>query len=309
MMPIFFSLASYEIWIMIIASLVCCSCALLGCFLVLKRQALMADAISHAVLPGIVLAVILTGKLNSIWVIAGAAIVGILTPVLSDLLHSSRTLQEDSSMGIVFTTLFAIGVVLVTQVGNIDLDPDCILYGEIATAPFDTWIIEDSSNSNFSLNMGPISFWILLGIFLINLCIVLIFYKEFKLTTFDPNLANSMGFSSKVMNYLLMTMVTITTVAAFESVGAILVVAMFIAPAATAYLCTDSLAIMLVLAIFFGILSAVSGYGTTMLFDGDISIAGAISVIAGLFFAAMFLFSPKYGLITKIIQQKKQKKI
>lgn len=300
-----FSFAPHEIWIMVIGAVVCSSCGLLGCFLILKRQAMMSDAISHAVLPGIVIAVMITGHLNSYWVLLGAGLVGICTPILTDLLRHSKTLHEDSSMGIVFTALFALGVVLINSMGNIDLDPDCILFGEIAMAPFDMLTIQIAGEP---WTLGPHAFVVSLVVLLLNLIVVGLFYKEIKLTIFDPGLADTMGLHPYFIHYLIMAMVAITTISAFESVGAVLVVATFIAPGATAYLLTDRLGIMLVLAILHGILSSVLGYCMTIALGGNISIAGSICVVAGGLFMLAFVFSPRHGLIVKwrlAIQAKK----
>ncbi len=290
------NLSTHEWWIIGIGALVCASCSLLGCFLVLKRLALMGDAISHAVLPGIVLAVIISGQLHSIWVLVGAGIVGILTPLLVHWIQETKTVHEDSALGIVFSMLFAFGIVLISQAGNVDLDPDCVLYGEIATAPFDTWILEIGGDT---INLGPKAFWILLAVLIFNLTIILLLYKEWKLSIFDSHLAHSLGFRPAWLHYLLMAMIALTTIASFESVGSILVVAMFICPAATAYLLTNRFGLMLIWAMISGILCAVLGYLLTWTFGGDISIAGSMSVTAGGLFAMAFFLAPSTGILSQ----------
>ncbi len=183
----FLGFHSYELWIMAIGILVCSSCGLIGCFLILRRLSLLGDAISHSVLPGIVIAVLITGSLNSLFIFIGAGAIGLLTPLLIDALQSSGRVHEDASVGAVFTILFAIGVIMVTNMGNIHLDTECILYGEIATTPFDLWTVS-------GIDMGPQPFWVLSTVFLINIAFVGLFYKELKLTSFDEALARSMGF-------------------------------------------------------------------------------------------------------------------
>jgi manganese/zinc/iron transport system permease protein len=186
----FLGLETYEIWIILIGALVCASCGLLGCFLILKKLSLMGDAISHAVLPGIVLAVILGGKLNSWSVILGAGLLGLMTAFFTDFLKNSRLVYEDASIGIVFTTLFAIGVVLVSNFGkNIDLDPDCVLYGEVAITPFDILILERFPFFPPRTVLGPRSFWVMAAVFLCNIGFISLFYKELKICTFDETLA------------------------------------------------------------------------------------------------------------------------
>src|SRR4051812_23293078 len=129
------------IFIILTGSLVAASCGLLGCYLVLRKMALIGDAISHAVLPGIVIAFLISGSRDSLVMIAGAGVIGLLTTFLIEFLHRKARLQEDASIGVIFTTLFALGVILISYYAeNIDLDQDCVLYGEIAFVPLDTWV-------------------------------------------------------------------------------------------------------------------------------------------------------------------------
>ncbi|WP_372365506.1 iron chelate uptake ABC transporter family permease subunit [Candidatus Uabimicrobium sp. HlEnr_7] len=311
----FIALASFEIWIMVIGALVCSACGILGCFLILKKLALMGDAISHAVLPGIVIAVILSGGLNSVAIFIGAGLIGVLTPILVDTLKSSRLIDEDAAIGSVFTLLFAIGVIIVANAGNIDLDTECVLYGEIATTPFDTWIIGGNSYefdghvyTKGGVDVGPKSAWVLGIVLLINIAFIFFFYKELKISTFDPMLALSMGLKPKLIHYLLMFLVAITTIASFEAVGAIIVVAMFIAPGASAYLLTDRLSLMIFLSAILGAASSVLGYFLALSLGGDVSIAGCMAVCAGSIFTVSFFFSPKYGVVVRLVRRYNLKK-
>lgn len=289
----FLGLKHYEWWIVGIGMLVCVSAALMGCFLILRKMALMGDAISHAVLPGIAVATWLTGSLSSWSTLLGATLVGILTPVLIDGLKSTGRIQEDASLGLVFTILFALGVVMIANMGNVHLDVDCVLFGEIATTPFDRWVWR-------GMDLGPRSFWILGVVLLLDVGFLLLFYKELKISTFDPILAASMGMRPQLVHYALLGMVALTTIAAFESVGAILVVAMLIAPGAAAYLLTDRLGVMLGLSAVIGMLCAGLGYAMALGLGGKVSISGSIATMAGILFVMVFLFSPRYGLILQI---------
>ena len=300
-LPLIIGLQSYEIWIIAIGALVCASCGLLGCFLLLRRLSLMGDAISHAVLPGIVLAVICTGQLTSIYVVIGAGLFGLLTCVFTDWLKSSRLIHEDTSIGAVFTMLFALGIILVTNAGNVDLDADCVLYGEIAISPFNTWLV---SVGGQQLNLGPKAFWILATVFVVNVIFVGLFYKELKILSFDQALAQAMGLRPQLIHYLLMTMVAVTTISAFDSVGAIIVVAMFIAPGACAYLLTDRLSLMLFLAVVIGACASLCGYFSALALGGKVSIAGCMAMMAGVFFIATLLLSPKYGIISRLVRRR-----
>jgi manganese/zinc/iron transport system permease protein len=280
-----------DFWILLTAILAASACALVGSFLVLRKQAMLSDAISHAVLPGIVIAFLLTSSRNTFPMLIGAGAFGLLTVYLTDKLHSQGRIMHDSSMGIVFTTLFAIGVILISLFAtSVDLDLDCVLYGEIAYVPWDTWTFR-------GLEMGPRPVWILGFVLLINLVFVITSFKELQIYSFDKELALSMGIPLGLIHYGLMGTVSFSTIAAFESVGAILVVALIIVPPATAYLLTTDLRKMIVLSVIIGILSAITGY--LMAFGLNVSISGSMAVMTGVFFALAFLFSPLDGVISR----------
>ncbi len=280
-------------WIILTGSLAAAACALVGSFLVLRKQAMLSDAISHAVLPGIAIAFLLTASRNTVPMLLGAGAFGLLTVYLTEKLSQGR-IMSDAAMGIVFTTLFAIGVIIVNLfAGQVDIDQDCILYGEIAYVPWDRWFYA-------GIDLGPRPVWILSFVLLLNLAFVISCYKELKIYAFDKNLAISMGIPVGIIHYALMGTVSFSTIAAFESVGAILVVALLIVPPATAYILTEKLHVMLLLAVFFGVSSAISGYYFAWWTNS--SIAGAIAVMTGIFFALAFAY-------TKWIKSKTQKEL
>lgn len=281
-----------DIYIVATAILVSSSCALLGCYLILRKMAMVGDAISHAVLPGIVIAFLISGDRDSTTMLIGAGLIGILTTFLIEFLHTKAGLQTDASIGVTFTWLFAVGVVLITLfAARVDLDQDCVLYGEIAYVPLDI-IVSDSG-----MNMGPRALYILGIVFLIVVLFVVFGYKELFLTTFDPAFAKAIGISTVLWHYLLMGAVSATTVASFESVGAILVVALLIGPPATAYLLTDNFRNMLALSVLVGTISSVSGFFLAVWLDG--SIAGAIAIMVGVIFTGALLFSRRHGILLK----------
>lgn len=285
-------------WIILIGALVGGSCALVGCFLVLRRQAMMGDAISHAVLPGIVLAFMLTGSRNTLPMLIGAGAFGLFTAFLTGVLERHGKLQPDASLGVTFTWLFALGVILVSAyAGHVDLDAECVLYGEIEYTPLYTWQFG-------GYDLGPRAAWILGAVALANVLFVGLGYKQLKLCAFDASLATAVGINVALWHYLLMTFVSLTTVAAFESVGAILVVALLIVPANTAYLLTDRLSHMLVIAVLVGIGSSVGGYWLARSIDGSTS--AAIAVVAGLLFTCAALFSPRHGIVPRYLRQRRR---
>ncbi|WP_053405131.1 metal ABC transporter permease [Persicobacter sp. CCB-QB2] len=281
-----------DLLIILTASFVAISCSLLGCFLVLRKMTMVADAISHAVLPGIVIAFLLSGSRDSMVMLAGAAAFGILTTFLIELFHLKGGLQSDASIGVTFTWLFALGVILISVfAGQVDLDQDCVLYGEIAYVPIDLWITKSGTI------MGPRALWISAIVMVIIIAFILLAYKELYLTTFDPAFAAAIGISTTLWHYLLMSMVSLVSVASFESVGAILVVALIVTPPATAYLLTRELKKMLILSVIIGVITSVGGFYLAYALDG--SIAGAMATVGGILFGLAFLFSPTDGYISR----------
>jgi manganese/zinc/iron transport system permease protein len=290
---------SPQIEIMILACLTAVACALPGVFLVLRRVALMSDAISHAILLGIVLAFFVTKNLNSPLLIVGATIVGILTVTLTEMIIHTQKLKKDAAIGLVFPFLFSIGVILINRFTfDVHIDSDCVLFGEIAFAPFDRIMIG-------SWDLGPQGFLVMGGILLLNLAFITIFYKELKIATFDPGLAATLGFSPIFIHYALMTLVSVTAVGAFEHVGSILVVALMITPPATAYLLTERLSSMIIISGLVGIVSALTGYAMAFLLDANI--AGSMAAMSGIIFLFALIFAPEKGIMPKLVVKKWKK--
>lgn len=263
-----------------VGALVAGSGGLVGSFLVLRRMTMLGDAISHAVLPGIALAFLLTGSRAAPVMVVGAALFGLLTAYLVQALERAGV-QEDAGLGVTFTALFALGVVLISAfAGQVHLDLDHVLYGEIALAPWDVWLVGEVS-------LGPRALWTMGAVFLIDVTVVSLFFKELKICAFDPGLAAAQGLNVTAFHYLLMSLVSVTTVGAFDAVGAILAVAMLVLPGAAAYLLTDRLPAMLALAVGLGAVSSVFGY--LLAAATDTPVAGAMAVAGGAVFAAAFL--------------------
>jgi len=262
------------------ASMIAISCGLLGVFMMLRKMSMTGDAISHAVLPGIVIGYFISGSQRGVEVIIGAGLLGILATLIIDFLRKKAKVQLDASIGITFTLLFAIGIILINLLAyKVDLDQECVLYGEIAYLPIDLWI----TNSGFS--MGPRITWLaLLNLLLVGSFIFLLF-KELKLTSFDEGFGMVMGIPAGAINLALMSMVSYTTVSSFDAVGAILVVALLVVPPATAFLWTKDIKSLIKLTIGIGIGISVLGY--YLAFLADSSIAGMMVTVGG----AVFLIS------------------
>jgi manganese/zinc/iron transport system permease protein len=289
-----------QLEIQLIAVVTAVACALPGVFLVLRRMALMSDAITHAVLFGIVLAFFAVQDIGSPLLMVGAAATGVLTVVLVELLGRTQLVREDAAIGLVFPVLFSVAVILIARyAGGTHLDVDAVLLGELAFAPFDRF-------EALGVDLGPRALWVMGAILLATLVLVGVLYKELKLATFDAGLAAALGFSPALIHYGLMTLVSVTAVGAFDSVGSVLVVALMIAPPAAAYLLTDRLAHMLGLSALIGVGSALAGVWLAIALDA--SIAGAMATTAGVAFGLAWLFAPERGLIAVALRRARQRR-
>ena len=288
---------SLDGWIVAVGALCAMSCALLGNFLVLRRMSMMGDALSHAVLPGLAVAFLLTDSRTSAPMFVGAAVVGVLTALLTEWVGGYGRVDEGASMGVVFTTLFAAGLVLIVRAADaVDLDPGCVLYGALEFTPLDTVRFLGLEVPRVGVTLG--------AAFLLNLAFVLGFYKELKISSFDPALATTLGVNARLMHYALMTLVAVTAVASFEAVGNVLVVAVLIVPPAAAHLLTDRLPVMIGLSLALAAASAVLGHLGALAVPaafgyGSVSTAGMIAVAAGLLFTLAALFGPRHGMVAR----------
>lgn len=295
-------------WIALMGFFVIAGCGLVGNFIVLRRMALVGDAVSHSILPGIVLAFLITSSLASSIVVLGAVAAGVLSTVVIEVIHRQSRVKTDAALGIVFSTFFAIGVILLSLFADgVHLDADCVLYGEIGYVPLaDPFVIggihpeagptaESLVTGGFSLGPTPV---VQMGLVTLGILIlIVVFYKELVVTSFDPGLAKSLGISVNVFHYGLMTVLSIAIVSAFESVGAILVIAMLIFPGATAGLLSDRLPVMLLLSVALAAVYSVLGIHLATWLDG--SIAGSMVVVAFLIFVAVWFLAPRKGLLTR----------
>lgn len=274
------------------------ACAVPGCFLVLRRLSLVSDAISHVLLFGIVLAYLAVRDLDSLWLPVAAAGAGLLTVSLVELLQRTKLVKEDAAIGLVFPALFAVGVILASlYLRNTHLDVDAVMLGQPELATDARWVVGGTP-------VKPL--WVLAGVLAVNLALAAAFFKELKLTTFDPALAASLGFRPGSMHYALMTVVSFTAVAAFDAVGPVLVVGFFVVPAAAAFLLTDRLGIMLLLA---GVIGGVGAtLGTQVAVAKDTNIAGTVATTLGVLFALAFLFAPGRGLVAQVVRRRRQKR-
>ena len=284
--------------IQIIAVIVAIACALPGTFLVLRRMAMMSDAISHTVLLGIVLGYFLLGSLESPFLILAAAAMGVVTVSLTELLMRTRLVRQDAAIGLVFPALFSIAVILISRFARgVHLDVDAVLLGELAFAPFDRIYFMGYDLPRSMVVMGVT--------LLVNTTLIALFYKELKLTTFDAGLAVALGFSPTLIHYGLMLMVSVTAVAAFDAVGSVLVVALMITPPAAAYLLTNRLSRMLLYSAALAAAGALAGFWMAWFLDANI--AGSIATMLGMLFLGVFLLAPERGLVAQAARRGRQR--
>jgi len=285
-----------DLWTM--ATAACCSvaCGTLGCFLVLRRLSLLGDAIAHAILPGLAVAFLLSGTRDLTPMLAGAMAAGLLTAGLSAGLQRWGGVEPAAAIGVVFTTLFALGVVLISLVArSVDLDPGCVLYGLLEFVPLDTVAVAGMQ--------VPRAFLWLAGTMLVNLLAIGVFFRELRLVSFDPALATAMGISVGLVHHGLLALITATAVVSFEAVGSILVVIMLVAPGATAHLLADRLATMVAIAAAMAALAAVLGCLAAIWLDT--SVAGMIAVASMGIFAVATLVAPRHGVVARWCRARK----
>lgn len=282
------------------AVIVAVACALPGVFLVVRGMTMLSDAITHSLLLGIVLAFFVTPDLNSPLLLVGATLMGMVVVWLIESLQQTKLMSNDSAIGVVFPLFFSLGIILITRyAGDIHLDTDSVLMGELAFVPFRRAVV-------FGQDIGPSAMWRMIIILLLNALFIGLFYKELKVTSFDPAFARSIGFAPILIHYGLMGLVSLTAVGAYDSVGSILVVAFMVGPALTGYLLTHRLSRMLLIAIVTAVFNSV--LGVYLAFKVDVSIAGMIATVTGLTAFVAFLFSPIKGWLFQRQEHNKQKK-
>lgn len=285
------------IWIGLMGFFVAAACGLVGNYLILRRMALVGDAISHSILPGIAIAFLLANSRGTTPMFIGALVAGILTTVIIEVIHKKSRVKQDAAIGIAFSTLFAIGVILISLYADkVDLDQECVLYGEIAFVPLAPMV----QLGGIALAPEPVLRMGLVAI--VTALLIVAFYKELLVSSFDPGLAASLGINATLMHYALMSMLSVVVVSAFESVGAILVIAMLILPGATAALLSDRLPVVLFLSVVHGALSSLLGIHLSIWLE--CSMAAAMVVMGTVLFCVAWVFSPRAGLLGRWFTQR-----
>lgn len=280
-------------WIALMGFFVATACGLVGNYLILRRMALVGDAISHSVLPGLAIGFLLANSRNSGVMFLGALGAGIVTTFIIELIHRKSRVKQDAAIGITFSSLFAIGVIIISVFASkVDLDQDCVLYGEIGNVPIafpyvkiGDWIVGPPP----VVRMGAVA--------IVVAILIALFYKELLISSFDPGLAMSVGINASLIHYALMAALSVVVVSAFESVGAILVIAMLVLPGATASLLSHRLPLIHFMTVGHAAISSVLGVHLGIWLD--CSLAAAMVVTGAALFTFAWVFGPRDGLVRR----------
>ncbi|MEM7671393.1 MAG: metal ABC transporter permease [Pseudomonadota bacterium] len=283
--------------IVLTGALVGAAAALLGPFLILRQNAMLADAIAHAILFGIMVVWLLTGLVSGPVQIVGAGLAGVLCVWLTEALTRTGRVKQDAAIGLVFPVLFAVGVLMLNLFArDVHIDAHTVLLGEIGFVWLDLVKVPGGELPKALLWMGVV--------FAVNLAFVAIFWKELKLSTFDPVLAEAFGFLPRVLFYALLFLTSTTAVAAFDAVGVILFIAFVIVPPSAAYLLTDRLGAMVGIGMTIAAASSAGGYALAVLWD--VSIGGMMALGTGVCFVAALLFGPRYGMLARFMRRRSE---
>lgn len=302
-----------DLFPMLAGTLAAVGCAILGNFLVLRRLSLMGDAISHSVLPGLVIAFLIASTRGPLVMFLGAAIAGVATVVLVELVKTLGRVEPGAAMGVVFSVLFALGVLLIESaaVRHVDLDAECVLHGQLETL---VWYGAPETLAGLvgtsTLEQVPRQIVVLAIMVALALGFTGLLFKELRIAAFDPQLATTQGFNATLMHYLLMVFVAGATVASFEAVGSILVIAMLVCPAATARLLTDRLVTQMVWSVVIALVCGIGGYVAAsaipaLLGKDAVNAAGSMAVTAGVLLGLGIVIAPRHGVIPRAIRRRR----
>jgi len=274
---------SYAVGVMLLALVTALACALPGVFVVLRKNSMIVDGIAHAVLPGIIVGYALTRDLDSPLLILGAALAGLLVVLGNEWLSDTGLLAGDAPQGLIFPALFAGGIILVSvDFHNAHIDTNAVLVGDLNLAAFPALTVN-------GVNIGPEYLYVMGAVLVVNAAFIFLFYSRLKVTTFDRQFAEVLGMRTKVLNTAFMFLVSMTVVAAFKAVGAILVISLLVVPAATAQLISTRLPVMVALTMLFAAIGAVAGFWIA--YGLNTGTSAAMAVFYGLLFVVVAVIS------------------
>ena len=287
------------LWTLAIAMLTAILCSLCGVLLLVNREAMLSEALSHAVLPGIIVAFLLTGDRSSPWLIIGAGLTGVVMILIARSVARAGTVNGEAALGIAFSALFSIGVILASlHLAGVHFHAECIVDGNLSTAPLNTIVIGGKS-------IGPRSFYVIAATLAAVVTFISLFYKELKIALFDGALSQSFGYRPAMLKLVWLILVSLSTVAVFEVAGSVLVVALMIAPPAAALLLSRRLSQMLVIAPIISGLASLGGFAIG--YQLDVSPTGPIAAAAGLAFLIVFALAPSQGVLARVQRRRQQR--
>jgi manganese/zinc/iron transport system permease protein len=265
-------------YIILTAIIIGMACSLPGLFLILRKNTMLADSVSHSILPGVVIAYLLFDSRSSFIVNTGAIVFGVVSMMMVNLFQKKANLQSDAAIGVTFTFLFAIGIILISFfAGSVDLDLDCVLFGEIAYVPFKT-------NHFFGIEL-PIALVNALVSMMVNVIFIVFAFHQLLISSFNESYAQGLGFKTQLIDFVLLIIVALTCVNAFEAVGTVLVLGFIVLPGATALLITYKMNQLFVWMMLFNIISSLGGYYLAYLFN--LSIGSSIIVVLSIIFSVV----------------------
>lgn len=274
---------SFIVGTLLLAVVTASACAVPGVFVVLRKHSMLIDAIGHAILPGIALGYLFTNNLNSPVVIVCAALAGVLVVLGAQWLGDSGLVIGDAPQGLIFPALFSVGVILITShFSNVHLDTHAVLVGDLNLA---AW----HQLSLGGVQIGPVHLYIMLAVLVLNVAVIGLFYPQLLASTFDGQFARSIGVPVGMLSIAFMFLVSLTVTAAFNAVGAILVIALVVIPAAAAKQLATTVPRMMALTVLLAAVGAVAGFGVAYLLDAPTS--ATMTVIYGLEFLSCALWA------------------
>ncbi|MEM8553519.1 MAG: metal ABC transporter permease [Pseudomonadota bacterium] len=285
---------SYVLGVVLLACVTALACALPGVFVVLRKTSMIVDGIAHAVLPGIIVGFWITHDLDSPVLILGAALAGLLVVLGNEWLSDTGLLAGDAPQGLIFPALFAGGIILVSMdLQNVHLDTNAVLIGDLNLAVFPALMVD-------GVNLGPQYLYTMLAVLAVNAAFIALFYTQLKLTTFDRQFATVIGMRTRILNTAFMFLVSVTVVAAFKAVGAVLVISLLVVPAATAQLISKRLSVMIGLTAVFALAGALAGFWIAYALDTGTS--AAMAVFYGVLFVTVAVIAKTATRIRRRLQ-------
>lgn len=277
---------SVALSVVMIAVVTALCCGVCGIFLVVRGQAMLSDAMSHGMLPGIVISAWIVGSINSLWLLVGATLMCMLVVVCAEIFRQTKLVSTDSAVGLLYPGLFAVGIILISTVfKKVHLHEDAVLEGDINIASINHWQVG-------TYDLGPKYFWLMLVVLLLNIIFIYVMWRPLVVSSFDSQSARMQGLPASLLNYSYMFVLSVTLTAAFKMAGVVLVVALLVVPAATARIVVTRIETMMLVTVFMALVGAIGGFA--LAYKYDLATSATMSMFQGLVFLGVFLGSRVY---------------